>query len=79
MNITKIQNLNAPLFSYKMIFTVEIIFKPFLLQNVYTTTLLETNKQTTLKPQDTVPYEAQKLSPGKYKLMPFQNFIKSRS
>lgn len=44
MNITKIQNLNAPLFSYKMIFTVEIIFKPFLLQNVYTTTLLETNK-----------------------------------
>ena len=44
MNITKIQNLNASLFSYKMIFTVEIIFKPFLLQNVYTTTLLEANK-----------------------------------
>ena len=56
--MTKVQNLSASLSSYKMIFAVEIMFKVFLLQNVYTTTLLETNKWTALKLQDNVPYVA---------------------
>ena len=58
MNMTKVHNLSASLSSYKMIFAVEIMFKVFLLQNVYTTTLLETNKWTALKLQDNVPYVA---------------------
>ena len=56
--MNKVQNLHASLYSYKMIFAVEIMFKVFLLQNVYTTTLLETNKWTALKLQDNVPYVA---------------------
>ena len=56
--MNKVQNLSASLSSYKMIFAMEIMFKVILLQNVYRTTLLETNKWTALNPQDNVPYVA---------------------
>ena len=56
--MNKVQNLSASLSTYKMIFAMEIMFKVILLQNVYRTTLLETNKWTALNPQDNVPYVA---------------------
>ena len=56
--MNKVQNLSASLSSYKIVFAVEIRFKVILLQNVYKTTLLETNKWAALKPQDNVPYVA---------------------